>query len=287
MAAFILVVVTWFFIIRKGKYMDVLDSGSFWGGVKNLREQSPLVHCLTNNVVTNFTANVLLAIGASPAMVIAHEEAGEFAPMASAVLVNIGTLTDYQLLSMRLAVTAANEAGRPWVLDPVAAGVLKFRTDFCAHILQFKPAVVRGNASEISALAGFAGAGRGADSTLSSTDALEAAKILARDYSTVVALTGETDYVTDGVNTVVLSNGHINLTKITGAGCALSAMVAAYIASTGSAFLGAQMALAQMAVCGEEVMKQPVGLGSFAVGLLDQLSLLSAQESVELQCKKI
>ena len=267
--------------------MNTLDSRTFWEGTQHLREKKPLVHCLTNNVVTNFTANVLLAIGASPAMVIAHEEVAEFAAVSSALLVNVGTLTDYQLLSMRLAVAATNEANKPWVLDPVAVGALKFRTDFCTHLLQLKPAVVRGNASEISALAGFSGSGRGTDSTLSSVDALEAAQSLARDYHTVVALTGETDYVTDGVNTVALSNGHVNLTKITGAGCALSAMVAAYVASTGNAFLGAQMALSQMAICAEEVMREPVGLGSFSVGLLDQLSLLLAAKSVELKCKTI
>lgn len=267
--------------------MNTLDSRIFWEGTHHLREQNPLVHCLTNNVVTNFTANVLLAIGASPAMVIAHEEVAEFAQVASALLINVGTLTDYQLLSMRLAVTAADAADKPWVLDPVAAGALQFRTDFCMHLLQFKPAVVRGNASEIMALAGFSGHARGAESTLSSHDALEAAQLLAHDYHTVVALTGETDYVTDGTSTVALGNGHVNLTKITGAGCALSGMVAAYVASTGNAFLGAQMALSQLAICAEEAMQHPVGLGCFAVGLLDQLSLLSESTSTELQCKKI
>ena len=130
-----------------------------------VRERAPLVHCLTNLVVTNFTANVLLALGAAPAMVVAREEVGEFVPLANAVSVNLGTLDLPQSKAIRAAVDAANRAHKPWVLDPVAVGPLSFRTAFAFDLLDAHPAVIRGNASEIISLSGGESSARGVDST--------------------------------------------------------------------------------------------------------------------------
>jgi hydroxyethylthiazole kinase len=130
------------------------------------RTRSPLTHCMTNDVVQTFTANVLLALGASPAMVIEAEEAEQFAAIADALLINVGTLTAPRAQSMRRAIESAVAAGKPWTLDPVAVGALTFRTRFC-HQIALKPAAIRGNASEILALAGMSAGGRRVDTTAS------------------------------------------------------------------------------------------------------------------------
>ena len=120
-----------------------------------LRREAPLVHCMTNAVVTGYTANALLALGAAPAMIHDPEEAAQFAAIAGALLVNVGTITQDQAAAMRAAVAAANQAGRPWVLDPVAVGFLSLRTTVAAELKRKAPAIIRGNASEIIVLAGF------------------------------------------------------------------------------------------------------------------------------------
>src|SRR5215213_7520170 len=146
-----------------------------------VRARGPLVHCLTNIVVAGFTANVLLAVGAAPAMVENQEEADPFARVADAVLVNLGTLSAERATAMRRAAAAAQDAGTPWVLDPVAVGALDHRTRLAGELLASAPAVVRGNASEVLALAGAAGPRtRGVDSTAGSGDAVDAAAELAR-----------------------------------------------------------------------------------------------------------
>jgi hydroxyethylthiazole kinase len=244
-----------------------------------VRERAPLVHCLTNLVVTNFTANVLLAIGAAPAMVIAREEVAQFAPMANAVSVNLGTLDLPQSKSIRAAVDAANAAGKPWVLDPVAVGPLRFRTEFALDLLDAHPAVIRGNASEIISLSGGAASGRGVDSTALADAALDAAQVLALKTRAVVAVTGATDYVTDGRRTLALSNGSPLMTRVTGVGCALSATVAAFagVAAGPEDFWSATIAaLAFSTVAGELAAREAALPGSFAVAYLDRLASLDA-----------
>ncbi len=241
---------------------------------ERLRAASPLVHCLTNLVVSNFTANVLLALGASPAMVTAPEETEEFAAIADALLINLGTIDSHQLLAMRLAVAGAREAGKPWVLDPITAG-LAFRTTAARHLLIQKPAVIRGNASEIIALASTGSVKtKGADSLARSEEALSSAKALAKANHTVVAVSGETDYVTDGSRTLALRGGHPLMTRVTGVGCALNGAIAAFVAAAHDPFLGTVGALQAFATAGEKAAQGAAGPGSFAVAFLDQLSLL-------------
>jgi len=247
--------------------------------VNRVRERAPLVHCLTNLVVTNFTANVLLAIGAAPAMVVAREEVGEFAPIANALSVNLGTLDVPQSRAIRAAVDAANGAGKPWVLDPVAVGPLSFRTEFALDLLDSKPAVIRGNASEIISLSGGAASGRGVDSTAATDAALDAAQVLALKTQAVVAVTGETDYVTDGRRVIALSNGSPLMTRVTGVGCALSATVAAFVgtASDRDEFWAATLAaIAYSTIAGELAARDAALPGSFAVAYLDRLGSLDA-----------
>lgn len=239
--------------------------------VERLRSRHPLVHCLTNHVVKGFTANVLLAVGASPAMVEHPEEAGEFAAMADALLVNLGTLEEIQMAAMRNAIASAGAAGRPWVLDPVAVGLLGLRTRFAVEILGARPAVIRGNASEILALAGKEGGGRGVDSGTDSWAACEAARLLARQTGATVLVTGAVDYAVDKSRVVAISNGHPLMTRVTGVGCAMGAINAACIAVSDSPLLGSVATAVLLGIAGELAAEKSERPGSFQIALLDAL----------------
>ena len=246
--------------------------------LRDVRAASPLVHCLTNIVVANVTANVLLAAGAAPAMVDSPEEAGILAGAASAVLVNLGTLTAGQAAGMRVAVAAAAAAGVPWVLDPVAIGALPMRTTLAGDLAKRRPAVIRGNASEIAALVGGVG-GRGVDSTATPDDVAEAAQEVARRFGTVAAVSGPIDLLTDGRRTVRIDAGNPALTKVTGVGCSLGALIAACSSVTGDPLLAAAAATSLMCVAGDAAAARTTGLGSFAVALIDALSTLDPEDA--------
>ena len=245
--------------------------------LSRLRDVNPLVHCVTNLVVTNFTANALLAIGASPAMVVAAEEVADFAPVANALLINVGTVTSADVDAMLGAARAARDAGTPWVLDPVAVGALGFRTGVVERLLEYDPTIIRGNASEILALAGEASGSKGADSTADSADAIDGAQLLAARTGAVVAVTGVVDYVTDGHEVVGIPGGHELLTKVTGAGCALGAVLAAFAGVSASPFQAAVSGSAVYALAGERAARVAVGPGSLAVALLDSLFLIGTE----------
>jgi len=236
-----------------------------------LRQRAPLVHCLTNEVVQGFTANTLLALGAAPAMVIEPREAAQFSAMADALLINIGTLSHRRAEAMMAAILGANQAGVPWVLDPVAVGALAYRTEFALSILSLKPAAIRANASEILALAGEPSLGRGVDSADDSLHALPAAERLAREYGTLVAITGRVDFITDGERVWSVDDGDPLMTRITGTGCALSAVVAAFCALPGDRLRHVAAACRVMARAGRLTAAASAGPGSFAVGFLDRL----------------
>ncbi len=243
-----------------------------------LRAVNPLVHLLTNEVVQEITANVLLAAGASPAMIVAEEEVSSFASISGALLINVGTLYPARLAAMKQAVAAANRAGVPWTLDPVAVGVLDYRTQACREFLASKPAAIRGNASEILALAGFAGSGRGVDTTTGSAAAVDAARQLARATGAIVAVTGETDYITDGARTWATPWGHPLMTRVVGTGCALSALVAAFTAQAPDRLNAVAAACAVAGLCGERATATSHGPGSFKADFLDALYLLTPEK---------
>lgn len=241
--------------------------------LERLRTTAPLVQCLTNAVVTNFTANVLLAAGASPAMVDVPGEAAEFAPAASAVLVNLGTPHAEQRRAMLQAARSARKAGTPWVLDPVAVGGLELRTRFAATLLAEVPTVVRGNASEILALAGSGPGGRGVDAAHDVDAAGVPASHLAAATPSIVAVSGPVDLVTDSERSIRVHGGDPLLTRITGGGCALGALVAAMVAANESdALLGTVAAHALYSVAAERAAATAAGPGSFAVAFLDALA---------------
>lgn len=178
---------------------------------------------------------------------------------------------------MRAAITHANLAGTPWVLDPVAVGGLTLRSEFAHEILALRPAAVRGNASEIMALAGEHSGGRGVDSTDSAVAALPAAKTLACRYATLVAVTGEVDYLTDGERVCRVTGGHAMMTRVVGTGCALSAVVAACCALPGDRLIHAAAACGLMAHAGEQAVAESRGPGSFVAAFLDALWCMSRE----------
>ncbi|WP_342069765.1 hydroxyethylthiazole kinase [Yoonia algicola] len=236
-----------------------------------LRNQNPLVHCITNYVAMNIAANVVLAAGASPAMVHAPEEMTDFTPICGALTINIGTLSAPWLAGMTAAVAVANTHNIPWVLDPVAHFISDYRKQAAKELLALSPAIVRGNASEILALAGEAGAGKGVDSGDSVTAAQGAAKALAIQFGTVVAITGPVDYLTDGHREAAVSGGSDLMPQVTALGCSQTALMGAYVA-TGPAFDAALSALAHFKVAGTAAAKLAQGPGSFQMHFLDALA---------------
>lgn len=239
----------------------------------NFRLQVPLVHCMTNEVAQELTANVLLAIGSSPAMIVAAAEAGDFAKQADALLINVGTLYPKRDQAMQCAVKAACESGTPWVLDPVAVGILAYRTNFCQQLLLKHPNAIRGNASEIIALSGGLATNRGVESANSSESALDNAISLAQRTKSIVAVTGEIDYVTDGKTTYAIEGGHILTTRVVATGCALSALVAAMLANTKNPLQATATACMVFSVAAKQAAATIAcqGPGSFKIAFLDAL----------------
>lgn len=237
-----------------------------------MRATSPLVQCVTNYVAMNVTANVLLAAGASPAMVHAEEEAGEFAALAGALTVNIGTLSPLWVAGMKAAIAGATAAGKPWVLDPVAHFATSFRRNAVADLLELRPTIIRGNASEIIALSGRKSAGQGVDSGDAVEQAQDAARSLAQASGAVVAVTGEADFVTNGTKATRISGGSALMPRVTALGCSLTALVGAFAAiAAEEPFDATVAALATFAAAGEIAERQADGPGSFAARFLDAL----------------
>ena len=238
--------------------------------LRDMRATPPLVHNITNFVAMNVMANVLLAVGASPAMVHAREEAAEFAALAQALTVNIGTADPDWGTAMQDAAAVMNKAGRPWVFDPVGVAATRFRQDLSAKLLNLKPTVVRGNASEILALSGLGGSARGVDAGDSVEAAEDAARVLAGRTGGIVVASGPVDFITDGTRAARVANGHPMMTRITVMGCSLNGVIAAFCAGQPT-FEATVAALAAYGVAGEVAGQKAQGPGSFQVAFLDAL----------------
>ncbi len=248
-----------------------------------VRARAPLVQCITNTVVQNVTANVLLALGASPAMVDVATEAGPFARVADALLVNTGTPHAEPRVAALEAVHAACDAGTPWVLDPVAVGSLPVRTALARELLALHPTVLRGNASEVLALLSDSAGGRGVDSTVGTEDA-RVASVAASDGRLVaaVAVSGAVDLlVAPGIGVVRVANGSDLLTRITGGGCALGAVVAAFTSvAPEDAGAAAVAATAVHTIAAELAAREAGGPGTFQPLFLDRLASLTPDDVV-------
>ena len=242
--------------------------------LQTMRTSNPLVQCITNYVAMNIAANTLLAAGASPAMVHTAKESGDFAAIAGALTINIGTLSPKWVKGMHKAILAANNAAKPWVLDPVANFATPYRQAVAMQLLALKPTVLRGNASEIMALAGEQTAGQGVDAGDSVNAAENAAISLAKEYSNVVVITGEVDFVSDGTRVARVSGGSAMMSQITAMGCSLTCLIGAFLAVEKDAFSASIAALSLFAEAGARTEKTAQGPGSFAWQFLDQLAAI-------------
>lgn len=239
----------------------------------SIREQSPLVHNITNYVAMNIAANGLLAIGASPLMSFCKEEMEEIVGIARALVINIGCLDLNEIEGMKAAAEAACKTGAPWVLDPVGAGASKIRTETSLSLIEkFHPTIIRGNASEIMCLAGASIQSHGVDSANSSSDAHEAARSLAKESGAVVSVSGAVDYITDGSREATVSNGDPLMSKVTAMGCTASAITGAFAAVDKDAFCAALNAMVIMGIAGEKAAKKSHGTGSLAMNFIDELN---------------
>jgi len=247
--------------------------------LQKVRDHAPLIHNITNFVVMNNTANALLSIGASPVMAHAVEEVAEMSALASALVINIGTLSQEWVTAMALAMTAAKQKGIPIVFDPVGAGATAYRTRICHSLLdQTTPTVIRGNASEIMALAGDCVQTKGVDSSAAATDAENAALALAEKYGCVVCVSGAVDLITNGNQTTRVHNGHPLMPKVTGLGCSATALIGAFCAISEDVLAATSHAMTVMGICGELAAEQAAGPGTFQVHLIDAFYNLNAEQ---------
>lgn len=260
--------------------MTTSPSLSPGNALRRLRQTTPLVHNITNHVAMTPTANTLLAIGASPLMAHAQQEIQEISAISAALSINIGTLSPSWIEAMQLAAMCAHRDGKPWVLDPVGIGASSLRQYACRALLEYRPSVIRANASEVLALAGEMNQGRGVDSGDDGEDALErashAAVALARTQNCVVAITGAIDVVTDGQRQITIQGGHALMGRVTAMGCALSSVVAAFLAGSDDTLQATVAALACYAEAGETAGQSAQGPGSFVPRFLDALYTLDA-----------
>ncbi|MFY1046020.1 hydroxyethylthiazole kinase [Chryseobacterium sp. GP-SGM7] len=255
---------------------------NLWTYIQSVKKQSPLVHNMTNFVVMNNTANALLAVGASPIMAHAKSEVKEMVAISNAVVINIGTLDEYWCESMLIAAEEARRTDKTWVLDPVGAGATSFRDEVLAKLLEFKPTVIRGNASEIIALAkANKTITKGVDSTAESNEAITAAKLLAENYQSVVCISGATDIIIDEKETYFVENGHPLMTKVTGLGCSASAIIGAFAGISENKTESTVAAMSLLGIAGELSEKISAGPGSLQVNILDKLYTISEQEFFE------
>lgn len=244
----------------------------------NVRAKSPLVHLITNYVTVNDCANVAICAGGSPIMTDEMKDVVDISKIASAVVLNMGTLNVRTVDSMLLAGKVANENGVPVIFDPVGAGASRYRNEVADRILKnVKVAVIKGNAGEIGFLSGTGGEVKGVDS-VSASNEVAAVESLARKYNCVVAMSGKIDYVSDGKTTVKLSNGHDFMGCVSGTGCMLAAVVGCYVGANGASVESVSSAITAFSLAGEIAGPKSEGPGTFKQRMLDALYNLTDEQ---------
>jgi hydroxyethylthiazole kinase len=247
--------------------------------LKNLRQKKPLIHNITNYVVMNYTANALLASGASPVMAHSSEEVEEMVSFAGALVLNIGTLTPYWIDSMLKAGKRANELKVPIILDPVGSGATKLRTESAKRLIdELSIHVVRGNASEVLSLAHEGSRTKGVDSIHSVDDAADAALILAKELNSTLAITGKVDLITDGERIYRVSNGHEMMGYVTGTGCTATVIIGAFLAVDPDSVTATTTGLAYFGLAGEKAATKAQAPGSFMIAMLDALFTIAEKD---------
>ena len=242
-------------------------SMEIWDCVEAFRAKRPHVHCITNAVAQHFTANVLLAAGATPSMTIALSEVPSFVAHADALLVNLGTLDADRIAASEAAIKVAIESSKPWALDPVFVHVSPERLSVAKHFLEFHPALIRCNLDEASSLFGC-----GAE--LSGLAAFS-------DVGRVLAVTGQTDHVIAGPDRIAVNNGHPHMARITAMGCALNAVLAGFVAAHENQALAVTAGLALFGIAGEVAGERAEGPGTFVPHFLDALAGMEENRFLE------
>ncbi|WP_420488806.1 hydroxyethylthiazole kinase [Paenibacillus caui] len=254
--------------------------------IDRIRLSGPLIHNITNEVVTNFTANGLLALGASPVMASALEEVADMARVSGALVLNMGTLNGSTVEAMIAAAASANEAGVPVMFDPVAAGATPFRAETAQRILNaVKIDFIRGNAAEVANLIGEEWEIKGVDAGAvpeGKDPAVLAARAASR-WNTVVAVSGPEDFISDGRTTYAIRGGHPIMTKVTGTGCLLTSVIGAYCAVERDYLLAGVSALAGYGIAAKRAagLTEQNGPGSFQIEFLNQLYKLTADSVMQ------
>ncbi len=244
----------------------------------NVRAKSPLVHLITNYVTVNDCANVAICAGGSPIMTDEMKDVVDISRIASAVVLNMGTLNAGTVVSLLRAGKIANECGVPVIFDPVGAGASKYRNEVADRILKkVKVAVIKGNGGEIGFLSGTGGEVKGVDS-VSASNEVAAVESLAKRYNCVVAMSGKVDYVSDGEKTVKLSNGHDLMGCVSGTGCMLAAVVGCYVGANGASVESVSSAITAFSLAGEIAGPKSEGPGTFKQKMLDALYNLTAEQ---------
>ncbi|WP_394873027.1 hydroxyethylthiazole kinase [Clostridium butyricum] len=260
--------------------------------LNRLKNKKPLIHNITNYVTVNDCANILLAIGASPIMADDLKESADITSIASALVINIGTLNERTIESMIASGKKANELNIPVVLDPVGAGASSFRNETTKRILEeIKISVLRGNMSEIKFIAGLESETKGVDASESdlksdSDEGIRVAKSLAKRFNCTVAITGVCDIVSDGEKSVTIENGTKMLSNVTGTGCMTTALVGGYLGACETKedlFIAAVSGIVSMGICGEiaEERAGSIGLGSFHMAIIDAVSNLDEEDLIK------
>lgn len=246
-----------------------------------IKAKKPLIHHITNSVTMNDCANVTLAVGASPVMASAIEEAADMAKLADSLVLNLGTITEQAFTAMIAAGKAANAKGIPVVLDPVGAGATAFRTEKAGILLEeVDISIIRGNASEISALIGGEMNTKGVDAGEVSLSIRELAQVAADKLQAVIVISGAKDTVCGGVNITEISNGDIWLTNVTGTGCMATSIIASMAAVADDHYSAAIAGISIMSLAGElarKKVREEEGIGTFRMKLMDEIFLMNAE----------
>ncbi len=249
--------------------------------IQNVILKAPLVHLITNYVTVNDCANVVLAAGGSPIMADAFSEVLDIVAICKSLVINIGTLNERTIKSMLIAGKHANELKHPVILDPVGAGASKLRNDCISKLLkEVKFSVIRGNISEIRAVAFRSGQTKGVDANeidlitdQNINTTIDFAKNLSKKTGAIVAISGAIDVVANSDKAYIIKNGHPVMTKISGCGCMLTALIGAYCGANYENLLEATAASVLIfALCGEQAHKSDIGTYSFRTSLVDNLS---------------
>lgn len=241
---------------------------------KSVKDQNPLVHCITNPISINQCANAVLAVGASPIMAEHPEEVAEITSTAKALVLNLGNITDVRMKSMLISSEVAYKNGIPFVIDAVGIACSRLRYDFLHKLLKYKPSLIKGNYSEVNSLYNRAYKSSGVDAKLTDEKTItEAAVWLAKKYECIVLASGKTDIVTDGDRFFCIKNGTPSLAGITGTGCMLGVLCGCYLSVRNNIY-GVIAACSVLGICGE-LAKTDAGNGTFFINLLDKLSNLS------------